>query len=178
MRPTRGLVYFCDSHEGMRMNKACYRDSAPVVQKGENTTAGYISDWFLQYCLIRYIGIYPVDCALSNVWNTGGRSSRHYKQAWVKEKKTAGRLRRERKILSFLHIRSQALIWGRAYCINGITGEDSVATPLLLTPRIYNLINEKKSRVFSASLAILRIFSFAHTWMLQVKFNSALALTT
>lgn len=57
----------CDSHEGMRMNKACYRDSAPVVQKGENTTAGYISDWFLQYCLIRYIGIYPVDCALSNV---------------------------------------------------------------------------------------------------------------
>ena len=112
-----------------------------------------------------------MDCALSNVWTTGGRSSRHYKQAWVKEKKTAGRLRRERKIPSLLHIRSQALIWGRAYCINGITGEDSVATPLLLTPRIYNLINEKKSRVFSASLATLRIFAFAHTWMLQVKFN-------
>ena len=114
-----------------------------------------------------------MDCALSNVWTTGRRSSRHYKQAWVKEKKTAGRLRREREIPSFLHIRSQALIWGRAYCINGITGEDSVATPLLLTPRIYNLINEKKSRPFFASLAILRIFAFAHTWMLQVKFNSA-----
>ena len=37
MRPTRGLVYFCDSHEGMRMNKACYRGSAPVVQKRGKT---------------------------------------------------------------------------------------------------------------------------------------------
>lgn len=178
MRPTRGLVYFCDSHEGMRMNKACYRDSAPVVQKrGKHYSR--INLW-----LVSTVLSYPLDRDLSGGLRaiqrlkTGGRSSRHYKQAWVKEKKTAGRLRRERKIPSLLHIRSQAFIWGRAYCINGITGEDSVATPLLLTPRIYNLINEKKSRVFSASLATLRIFAFAHTWMLQVKFNSPLALTT
>ena len=38
---TRGLVYFCDSHEGMRMNKACFRDSAPCSgsKKGKTLQA-------------------------------------------------------------------------------------------------------------------------------------------
>ena len=65
MRPTRGLVYFCDSHEGMRMNKACYRGSAPVVQKrGKhygriNLTGFYSIVLSARLGFIRWIARYP-----------------------------------------------------------------------------------------------------------------------
>lgn len=59
MRPIRGLVYFCDSHEGMRMNKACYRGSDPAVQKrGKHYSQ-------INLCLVSTVLSYPLDRDLS-----------------------------------------------------------------------------------------------------------------